>query len=352
MRSGRTRKTEYRRGFTLAELLIVVAIIAVLVAVSVPIFAAQLDKSRQAVDLTNARAAYAAALNEWMTTNHSGRVIYYYDGAGVRKSSAGIKGYGKSDTKFTNFAAIDNFPVDKSRLFGTPNSSGGPSYISVVMNENGVEKLGWGAPGDADYLDAATPLAAYNNDLTKLKVVDNKDRVAADQQTLRSIGEAILAKGYTKEEFKKLLKIDAKGSSDSIMRIADYRLTKTESGDEWKSTGFTISTNKSNELLKIMEDMGYDGGKVTGTGERTEGDRNQYKRYDTTYTNSLFYSDELATNKFNNNDISQTKRSIILSNIQYDSNDKIIGFTILSKAMDEEANLTPAQKAQFEITIP
>ena len=34
-------------GFTLAELLIVVAIIAVLVAISIPIFTSQLEKSRE-----------------------------------------------------------------------------------------------------------------------------------------------------------------------------------------------------------------------------------------------------------------------------------------------------------------
>lgn len=48
-----------RKGFTLAELLIVVAIIAVLVAVAIPVFTAQLEKSREATDLSNIRAAYA-----------------------------------------------------------------------------------------------------------------------------------------------------------------------------------------------------------------------------------------------------------------------------------------------------
>lgn len=53
-----------KRGFTLAELLIVVAITAVLVAVSIPIFTSQLEKSREATDLANVRAAYAEIMAE------------------------------------------------------------------------------------------------------------------------------------------------------------------------------------------------------------------------------------------------------------------------------------------------
>ena len=53
-------------GFTLAELLVVVAIIAVLVMVSIPIFTAQLEKSREAVDLSNLRSAYGAGKYQLM----------------------------------------------------------------------------------------------------------------------------------------------------------------------------------------------------------------------------------------------------------------------------------------------
>lgn len=54
-------KKSKNTGFTLAELLIVVAIIGVLVAISIPIFTLQLEKSRLAVDMANVRSAKAAA---------------------------------------------------------------------------------------------------------------------------------------------------------------------------------------------------------------------------------------------------------------------------------------------------
>lgn len=55
-----------RNGFTLAELLIVVAIIGVLVAVSIPVFSQQLEKSREATDLANVRSAYAELMADVM----------------------------------------------------------------------------------------------------------------------------------------------------------------------------------------------------------------------------------------------------------------------------------------------
>lgn len=56
-----------KKGFTLAELLIVVAIIAVLVAIAIPIFSSQLEKAREATDAANIRAAYAAVSTDVLT---------------------------------------------------------------------------------------------------------------------------------------------------------------------------------------------------------------------------------------------------------------------------------------------
>lgn len=68
------RKIKSVKGFTLAELLIVVAIIAVLVAIGIPIFTSQLEKSREAVDLSDVRSAYA----EVMMAAITGDTTAYY----------------------------------------------------------------------------------------------------------------------------------------------------------------------------------------------------------------------------------------------------------------------------------
>lgn len=85
----RKRGIKNDKGFTLAELLIVVAIIAVLVAVSIPIFTAQLEKAREATDVANFRAAKAAVvvavLDGTITTENAGERFYYHADTGLIK---------------------------------------------------------------------------------------------------------------------------------------------------------------------------------------------------------------------------------------------------------------------------
>ena len=57
-------KKNNNKGFTLAELLIVVAIIAVLTAIAIPVFTQQLEKAREATDGSNIRAKYAEIMVE------------------------------------------------------------------------------------------------------------------------------------------------------------------------------------------------------------------------------------------------------------------------------------------------
>ena len=58
-----------RNGFTLMEMLIVIAIIAVLIIIAIPVFASQLEKAREAADLANVRSAYAQVSEEVMLGN-------------------------------------------------------------------------------------------------------------------------------------------------------------------------------------------------------------------------------------------------------------------------------------------
>lgn len=103
--------TKNKKGFTLAELLTVVAIIAVLVAISIPIFSSQLEKSRVATDQANVRSAKAAAAAEYMSNGESGAVSYVYNDGSVTKIDLGNSmeldkkvsesGYGKSTKEDT-----------------------------------------------------------------------------------------------------------------------------------------------------------------------------------------------------------------------------------------------------------
>ncbi len=80
-----------KKGFTLAELLIVVAIIAVLVAVAIPVFTNQLEKSRDATSVANMRSAYAEAQTAFLTESDTGNAVYSRTAGTVTVSNVIIK---------------------------------------------------------------------------------------------------------------------------------------------------------------------------------------------------------------------------------------------------------------------
>ena len=63
------KKFTNKKGFTLMEMLIVVAIIAILVAIAIPTFKSSMDKANAATDLANIRSGYAQAQIKAMTEN-------------------------------------------------------------------------------------------------------------------------------------------------------------------------------------------------------------------------------------------------------------------------------------------
>ena len=69
-----------KKGFTLMEMLIVVAIIVILVAISIPTFSGSLDSAKEATDDANFRAAEAAAISAAMLGETGDIAVgMYYD---------------------------------------------------------------------------------------------------------------------------------------------------------------------------------------------------------------------------------------------------------------------------------
>ena len=70
----------------MAELLVAVAIIAVLVAIAIPVFNSQLEKSRESTDLANVRAAYAQVMNAAITEDKQAQ----YEGNQIYNETTGV----------------------------------------------------------------------------------------------------------------------------------------------------------------------------------------------------------------------------------------------------------------------
>ena len=126
---------EDKKGFTLAELLIVVAIIGVLVAISVPIFTAQLKKATVATNQANARSAKAAAVTAYLEqdTHTADLTVSYTVATGASATVTATSG-----------SAIDtNIPSWNATTTGAADATHKVWYVTVGKDTGAVSSISY-----------------------------------------------------------------------------------------------------------------------------------------------------------------------------------------------------------------
>lgn len=171
------------KGFTLAELLIVVAIIAVLVAIAIPVFTSQLEKSREATDLANVRSAYAEVMSAAITDDENRKEA---DGT----FSATVELRQQQDDWATEVANLSIGGIPSAEWVGKP-KAGGQCTVRYIPGTDVCKIIWQGA------------YAGFNvTNSTQYARLTEKERIARDVLLLDSLQDVF--RGMTYGEIRAL----------------------------------------------------------------------------------------------------------------------------------------------------
>jgi prepilin-type N-terminal cleavage/methylation domain-containing protein len=144
LREQAKKKLKKQGGFTLIEMLIVVAIIAILVAVAIPIVSSALSKTKNATDAANERSAKSVATIAYLSnefpdnktfdkTNTS--LTYYFDATAGKLVASAPAGYGQCSAHSGN-------------------------YLKVTIANDGTVTLEWSGGSDLHNTDTESEITA------------------------------------------------------------------------------------------------------------------------------------------------------------------------------------------------
>ena len=157
-----------KKGFTLAELLIVIAIIAILIAIAIPAFGAQLENARISADHANIRSAYAICQDAKIL----GTPITTGSGAGA--GAASITGIDMDGVSSTTEININYFYTSKGD-FSAQNKTDAGVIKSTVTKQPDASKcanaVGCSNAAHKDNCVIQLTLDTGATDLSSLKVV-------------------------------------------------------------------------------------------------------------------------------------------------------------------------------------
>lgn len=278
-----------RAGFTLMEMLIIIAIIAVLSAAAIPVLGGQVDNARIAVDQANVRSGKALALAEYMATGMDGEKKYYYNApAGiVQESGVGIEGYGVS--------SVNDTTGEITGAKGTPND-GEAKYVVFIVTPDGQVEAIWGdgygstwrnlVPGlpvssETDWHNYGKNKEAYD----AVAAIPDSKRVASDLDALKSIANYFegMSESDLRAALGKYYNKFVSGSGETLFR---YRID---------NTSFSVHFDNVRGGTGYFQDLGFTTTDLHGNELTDKG--NQYT------SEYLFTSDGIITRLGQPNDI-------------------------------------------------
>lgn len=119
-------KFKNKKGFTLMEMLIVVAITAILIAIAIPTFNGALNKARVGTDTANIRAGYASVMVEVLTEDVADNTTFGLnkDGTVTEGGTGSYQTQGKNETAVTIGGSVEVASWEKGKTI-TYTVSGG-----------------------------------------------------------------------------------------------------------------------------------------------------------------------------------------------------------------------------------